>query len=595
MALTEAFDSARSSFVLNATQVALTQKALEKALENTPTSEGEIAGGKNLPLFVPDDEDELRDDTAAKAQDTITSESDDEPMLIDDTDVLTKEPPTSTSPPRGETLLPQKRQRSAPPNSGSDGEAAYCDRTRSPSPALPPEPSSSSQRLDGPGRTPARVEQILSENTSRTGRVVQMVLDTTGASWNLKPGQEGPSRKRPTLGNVSGSSSGRNARADMRARLAGFAREGARVVQDREIEGDSDSPEEEEVTELTAANEKQKLTPQKMDIDLDEPEVGNDGHSSTDVVDETMAIDSSESEDEPLKPPNDISRAAATAVSPTSPRTGDDLTSNAEPFLNWPSEPSDGTPSGGADAATPPSPLNVSGTEIIRTTVGDLPPIAFDLERITRAWSTYLERRSTAQTPQPAPRSSELESADLGADDENATAALARVLSKADFGLMDVVGQFNRGFIVAHLCKAGEEGATDDLFIIDQHAADEKYNFETLQATTRLESQRLFSCVATLLSYPRTQNRTWVILICRPRVLELTAADELVAFENMGVLQQNGFEVAIEGDQPAGRRLKLVAQPVSKDKEFDIQGRSRFPCQRLYPILTIAPSGSVVT
>jgi len=72
-----------------------------------------------------------------------------------------------------------------------------------------------------------------------------------------------------------------------------------------------------------------------------------------------------------------------------------------------------------------------------------------------------------------------------------------------------------------------------------------------------------------------------VILICRPRVLELTAADELVAVENMGVLQQNGFEVTIEVDQPAGRRLKLVAQPVSKDKEFDIQGRARFSCQIL--------------
>jgi DNA mismatch repair protein PMS2 len=57
-------------------------------------------------------------------------------------------------------------------------------------------------------------------------------------------------------------------------------------------------------------------------------------------------------------------------------------------------------------------------------------------------------------------------------------------------------------------------------------------------------------------------------------VLELTAADELVALENMGVLQQNGFEVAVEEDQPAGRRLKLVAQPVSKNTEFDTQGSS---------------------
>jgi len=138
------------------------------------------------------------------------------------------------------------------------------------------------------------------------------------------------------------------------------------------------------------------------------------------------------------------------------------------------------------------------------------------------------------------------------------------VLSKVDFGLMEVVGQFNRGFIVMHLSKIGGEGlsAIDDLFIVDQHAADEKYNFETLQATTRLKSQRLF----------------------RPRVLELTAADEFVELENMTVLQQNGFEVGLEVDQPAGRRLRLLAQPVSKNTEIDVQGEdSSFPpaCQIL--------------
>lgn len=91
-------------------------------------------------------------------------------------------------------------------------------------------------------------------------------------------------------------------------------------------------------------------------------------------------------------------------------------------------------------------------------------------------------------------------------------------------------------------------------------------------------------------------------------MLELTAADELVALENMGVLQQNGFEVTVEGDQPAGRRLKLVAQPVSKQTEFGIQGKHRFSCQRLYPnidygiidleeilhLLRDRPSGSLV-
>ena len=41
------------------------------------------------------------------------------------------------------------------------------------------------------------------------------------------------------------------------------------------------------------------------------------------------------------------------------------------------------------------------------------------------------------------------------------------------------------------------------------------------------------------------------------------------------MLQKNGFEVVSEEDQPAGRRLRLVAQPVSKNTEFDIQGASR--------------------
>ena len=69
--------------------------------------------------------------------------------------------------------------------------------------------------------------------------------------------------------------------------------------------------------------------------------------------------------------------------------------------------------------------------------------------------------------------------------------ALARVIKKQDFATMDVVGQFNLGFIVARRRKpvaAADrqiglaDAVMDDLFIVDQHAADEKCNFETLQA-----------------------------------------------------------------------------------------------------------------
>lgn len=52
---------------------------------------------------------------------------------------------------------------------------------------------------------------------------------------------------------------------------------------------------------------------------------------------------------------------------------------------------------------------------------------------------------------------------------------------------MKIVGQFNLGFIIVKL--------ENDLFIVDQHATDEKYNFETLQQTTSLKSQKLIALV----------------------------------------------------------------------------------------------------
>ena len=64
-----------------------------------------------------------------------------------------------------------------------------------------------------------------------------------------------------------------------------------------------------------------------------------------------------------------------------------------------------------------------------------------------------------------------------------AEAELERVFAKHDFKRMRVVGQFNRGFIIARL--------HGDLFIVDQHASDEKFNFERLQASTMLNRQPL--------------------------------------------------------------------------------------------------------
>jgi DNA mismatch repair protein PMS2 len=71
--------------------------------------------------------------------------------------------------------------------------------------------------------------------------------------------------------------------------------------------------------------------------------------------------------------------------------------------------------------------------------------------------------------------------ADAGLLEEEAAAAtseLERVFKKSDFLVMQVHGQFNLGFIIASVGR--------DVFIVDQHAADEKFNFERLRDSTVL-------------------------------------------------------------------------------------------------------------
>lgn len=73
-------------------------------------------------------------------------------------------------------------------------------------------------------------------------------------------------------------------------------------------------------------------------------------------------------------------------------------------------------------------------------------------------------------------------------DNDRAIDALNRIIQKKDFERMQILGQFNLGFIVVSLDD-------QDLFLVDQHASDEKYNFETLQLHTRIERQRLYTQV----------------------------------------------------------------------------------------------------
>ncbi|KAL8606604.1 hypothetical protein ACOMHN_009489 [Nucella lapillus] len=123
-------------------------------------------------------------------------------------------------------------------------------------------------------------------------------------------------------------------------------------------------------------------------------------------------------------------------------------------------------------------------------------------------------------------------------DNKTAEEELQREISKDMFAKMDVLGQFNLGFIIAK--------NREDLFIVDQHATDEKYNFEMLRRHTVLQSQQL---------------------IC-PQNLELTASNEIILMDNLDIFTKNGFDFLIDETAPPMQRVKLKSTPVSKNWNF---------------------------
>ncbi|ONH93891.1 hypothetical protein PRUPE_8G259200 [Prunus persica] len=122
-----------------------------------------------------------------------------------------------------------------------------------------------------------------------------------------------------------------------------------------------------------------------------------------------------------------------------------------------------------------------------------------------------------------------------------ATTELERLFRKQDFGRMKVIGQFNLGFIIGKLDQ--------DLFIVDQHAADEKYNFERLSQSTILNQQPLL----------------------RPLRLDLSPQEEVVASMHIDIIRKNGFSLEEDPHAPPGQHFKLKAVPFSKNITFGVE------------------------
>jgi DNA mismatch repair protein PMS2 len=122
-------------------------------------------------------------------------------------------------------------------------------------------------------------------------------------------------------------------------------------------------------------------------------------------------------------------------------------------------------------------------------------------------------------------------------DSKEAESELDRYIEKNDFKEMYVCGQFNKGFIVTKL--------QEDLFIVDQHAADEIYNFEQLQITNKIDKQRLL----------------------QPHYLELSPTAETLLIENEQLLEKAGYVMQVVKNRKVGNRIMLTSVPTSKKQK----------------------------
>ena len=146
---------------------------------------------------------------------------------------------------------------------------------------------------------------------------------------------------------------------------------------------------------------------------------------------------------------------------------------------------------------------------------------------------------------------SSLEASDIS-DRNLSEKILGLSIHKNDFNTMEIVGQFNKGFIIVY------KRDTDDILIIDQHASDEKFNFEKLIEGTMFENQPLVV----------------------PQKMDLNTIERLTILNNLKVFEKNGFKfkTSIIGDKEETEvenfkreELYLTALPYSKSTIFDLK------------------------
>lgn len=132
-------------------------------------------------------------------------------------------------------------------------------------------------------------------------------------------------------------------------------------------------------------------------------------------------------------------------------------------------------------------------------------------------------------------------------------------LDKKSFQDMQILGQFNRGFIITRLNK--------HIFIIDQHATDERANYEDQLDKSPLEKQ----------------------VMVHPKPLFLNLIQENAILNNMDAFAKRGFEFTVNKENLLGYRVMLTSTSICKGVGKD-EYLGKEDIEELIDVITESPS-----
>jgi hypothetical protein len=489
VALTEQFGSYTSSFVLNGPTTnqtpapATTQSHRTRSVDGVPEPNQIVPEATTLaieqeePLILPSD-----DPPASPAP------QDETPAVIEENPegLALSAPPSGVTSPRTVTSDGEDDRRPHHTRNLSLKRKASQSPLRSPS----PEPA---QDANPPPLVPTPKQSVVSIVPTDHSEPVQMVLSTAGASWALQTGPSGSSaHSKTSKGAISKPPVGSgSALRGMQNILNPFRRGNAGVTQDAKSESEENEGDEEMVAdeEIDQLRRPAKDDDSVMDVDqarpvpqAPSPTLGPIAAKTATMDLEIIDINQHENVQNNLQEVLDqLDSGMIVPRAHPSTRPTTDESSTIRPLSER------------EDVVTAPY------NEVERSSVASTTTVRFDLTSVEASWRAAASSPTTAPATVPEHLFSSLptvQPADMTSNAGDAEATLSRVVSKDDFARMDILGQFNRAFVITRLREPTE--GHDDLFIVDQHAADEKYNFERLQIETRIESQKLIKWVLDL-------------------------------------------------------------------------------------------------